>query len=42
MNPKTPNLYQNGVIDVFKMIKVYDLNVVQVNSSGDVSCLMVR
>ena len=41
MNAKSPTLYQNGVIDVFKTLKVYDLDSHGVNYNGDVVSLMV-
>jgi hypothetical protein len=41
MNAKSPTLYQNGVIDVFKLFKVHDLNAQQVRKKGEVSCEMV-
>ena len=42
MNAKSPTLYQNGVIDVFKANKVYELNAQQVNHNGEVQGVMVN
>jgi hypothetical protein len=42
MSVRTPNMYQNGVIDIFKLFKIFDLNVLQVNQKGEISCVMVK
>ena len=41
MNTKSPTLFQNGVIDIFKLIKAYELNIHGVNYNGEVQCVMV-
>ena len=41
MDSKSPIMFQNGIIEVFKLNKIYDLNIIQVNSKGDVSCVLV-
>jgi hypothetical protein len=41
MNAKSPTIFQNGVIDVFKGLKVYDLDTHGVNYNGEVASLMV-
>lgn len=41
MSRQTPNQFQNGIIDIFKVNKIYDLNVVDCLKKGDVSCEMV-
>lgn len=38
---KSPTLYHNGVIDVFKLCKIYELNIVNIKKKGDVTCEMV-
>lgn len=41
MESKTPNMYQNNLLDVFKLYKVFDLNAVTIKKKGDVGTLMV-
>jgi hypothetical protein len=41
MNTKSPTIFQNGIIDVFKSLKVYDLDSHGVNYNGEVSSSMV-
>lgn len=41
MNAKSPTLYQNGVIDLFKLFKVYELNTTYIKKKGEVSQEMV-
>ncbi len=39
---KSPYVFPNGIIDIFKQLKVTDLNILNVNYKGEVSCIMVR
>ncbi len=39
---KSPNMFPNGLIDIFKQFKVVDLNILNVNHKGEVSCSMVN
>lgn len=41
MNPRSPTQFQNGVIDIFKHNKLFDLNIVNVVKKGDVTVTMV-
>ena len=41
MNPKSPTQFQNGLIDVFKTNKVFELNIVDCVKKGDVVVEMV-
>ena len=41
MNAKSPTLHQNGVIDIFKILKVNDLSSHQVVVNGEVQSVMV-
>ena len=38
MNLRSPTDFQNGIIDIFKIHKIYDLNIVDCARKGDVSC----
>jgi len=40
-NTKTPLNYQNGVIDIFKLLKVYDLDLNKVKKKGEVNSELV-
>lgn len=42
MNSRSSVEYANGIIDLFKVHKIYDLNIVDCQRKGDVSCNMVR
>ena len=42
MSTKSPTQFQNGLIDVFKANKVYELNIVDCVRKGDVVCEMVK
>lgn len=42
MNPKSPTQFQNGLIDVFKTNKVFELNIVDCVKKGDVVVEMVH
>ena len=37
-----PNQFGNGIIDIFKTNKIYDLNIVDCLKKGDVTCEMVN
>jgi hypothetical protein len=41
INKKSPILYQNGVIDIFKLMKIYDLDINKVKKKGEVSSELV-
>jgi hypothetical protein len=41
MNAKPSNQYHKGLIDIFKLNKVSDLNVLNVKKKGEVACDMV-
>jgi hypothetical protein len=41
MNTKSPTLFQNGVIDIFKQLKAYELNIHGINYNGEVQGAMV-
>jgi hypothetical protein len=38
---KSPYVFPNGLIDIFKQLKVTELNILNVNHKGEVSCIMV-
>lgn len=40
-NAKSPHLYQNGIIDIFKLQKVFELNINKIKKKGEVSTEMV-
>ena len=40
MNPRSPTEFQNGIIDIFKTHRIYDLNIVDCAKKGDVLCEM--
>ena len=42
MLAKAPSSFPNGIIDVFKQFKAFDLNIVQVKKQGEASCDMVN
>jgi hypothetical protein len=41
MLAKAPSSFPNGIIDVFKQFKVFDLNIVQVKKQGETYSEMV-
>lgn len=41
MNPKTPSDFPTGVIDIFKLNKIFDLNIVDCLKKGQVECTIV-
>jgi hypothetical protein len=42
MNSKSPTQYHNGLIDIFKLHKVIDLNVVNIKKKGEIAAEMVN
>ena len=40
MNPRSPVEFQNGIIDIFTIHRIYDLNIVDCAKKGDVLCEM--
>jgi hypothetical protein len=41
MNSKSPTQYHNGIIDIFKLNKVTDMNVINVKKKGEITVEMV-
>lgn len=41
MNSRSSMEFQNGIIDVFKVHKIYDLNIIDCQRKGDVTCEIV-
>lgn len=41
MNPRSSVEFSNGIIEIFKVHKTYDLNILDCQRKGDVSCDMV-
>ena len=41
MKPKSPNDYQNKIIEIFKENKIYELGVKDCFKKGDVCCVLV-
>ena len=41
MNPRPSSDFQNGIIELFKVHKTYDLNIVDCQRKGDVKCEIV-
>ena len=42
MNPRPSTDFQNGIIELFKVHKTYDLNIMDCQKKGDVTCELVR
>jgi len=42
INSKSPVLYQNGIIDIFKLQKIFELNINKVKKKGEVTSVMVN
>ena len=42
MLAKAPSSFPNGIIDVFKHFKVFEMNIVQVKRQGETACEMVN
>jgi UDP-N-acetylglucosamine 2-epimerase len=41
MSVYSPNDFQNGVIELFKVRKTYELNIMECQKKGDVTCELV-
>jgi len=41
INAKSPTLYQNGIIDIFKLLKIYELDLNRLKKKGEVSSELV-
>ena len=41
MNPRPSSDFQNGIIELFKVHKTYDLNILDCQRKGDVKCEIV-
>jgi hypothetical protein len=41
MNPRPSSDFQNGIIELFKVHKTYDLNIIDCQKKGDVTCEIV-
>ena len=41
MNPRPSTDFQNGIIELFKDRKTYDLNIMDCQKMGDVTCELV-
>lgn len=41
MNPRPSTDFQNGIIELFKVHKTYDLNIIDCQKKGDVTCEIV-
>jgi hypothetical protein len=42
MNPRPSSDFQNGIIELFKVHKPYDLNIIDCQKKGDVTCEIVK
>ena len=42
MSVSSPNDFQNGVIELFKVRKTYELNIMDCQKKGDVTCELVH
>ena len=42
MNSRSPMDFQNGIIDIFKVHKIYELNIIDCLRKGDVTCEIVK
>jgi len=42
INSKSPVLYQNGIIDIFKLQKIFELNINKIKKKGEVNSEMVK
>jgi len=42
MNPRPSSDFQNGIIELFKVHKTYDLNIIDCQRKGDVTCEIVK
>ena len=41
MNPRPSSDFQNGIIELFKVHRTYDLNIIDCQKKGDVTCEIV-
>ena len=41
MNTRSSSDFQNGIIELFKVHKAYDLNIMDCQKKGDVTCEIV-
>lgn len=41
MNPRPSSDFQNGIIELFKVHKTYDLNIIDCQKKGNVTCEIV-
>ena len=41
MNPRPSSDFQNGIIELFKVHRTYDLNIIDYKKKGDVTCEIV-
>lgn len=41
MNARPSSDFQNGIIELFKVHKTYDLNIIDCQKKGDVTCEIV-
>lgn len=42
MNPRPSSDFQNGIIELFKVHKTYDLNIIDCQKKGNVTCEIVK
>ena len=42
MKISSPNIYPNGIIEIFKENKLYELGVKDCSKKGDISCILVN
>ena len=42
MNPRSSSDFQNGIIKLFKVHKTYDLNIMDRQKKGDITCKIVN
>ena len=42
MNPRPSSDFQNGIIELFKVHRTYDLNIIDCQRKGDVTCETVK
>ena len=42
MNPRPSSDFQNGIIELFKVHRTYDLNIMDCQRKGDVTCEVVN
>ena len=42
LNSKSPVLYQNGIIDIFKLQKIFELNINKIKKKGEFTSELVN